>query len=66
MSTDRRRGAACGLIAAVLFLVGLIMALGLATVLVYKEPLFDRHQSAGMPHDRAQLQAATTTERPRA
>ena len=46
-------------------MVGLILALAVATVMVYEESSADHPQPAGTPHDRGQLHAETTTERSR-
>lgn len=44
-------------------MVGLIMALAVATVMIYEEASSDRPQSAGTPSERGQLHAETPTER---
>ncbi len=44
--------------------VGLIMALVVATVMVYEESSADHPQPAGTPHDPGQLHAETTAEQP--
>ena len=44
--------------------VGLVMALAVATVMVYEESSSAYPQSAGTPDDRGQTHTETTTERP--
>lgn len=45
-------------------MVGLVMALVVATVMVYEESSADHPQPAGTPHDRGRLHAETTAEQP--
>ena len=44
--------------------VGLVMALAVATIMVYLRSSADHPQTARTPNDRAQLPTETTTERP--
>ncbi len=45
--------------------VGLVLALAVATVVVYDEPSADRPQTARTSNDRAQPPTESTMERPR-